>query len=91
MITVYKCEFCGAEFKNSRECRTHESNHFNEIDKIKYDLMHSYWRYICNYCDHSYYVYGCEQDCNHKNCGYNNNYKDFVPTEPLHDKSISGV
>lgn len=44
MITVYKYEFCGAEFKNSRECRAHE---FNEIDK--------------------------------------------VPTEPLHDKSISGV
>lgn len=33
MITVYKCEFCGAEFKNSRECRAHE---FNEIDKINY-------------------------------------------------------
>lgn len=33
MITVYKCEFCGAEFKNSRECRAYE---FNEIDKINY-------------------------------------------------------
>ena len=39
----------------------------------------------------SYYVYGCEVDCDCKECGYANMYKDFVPTKPLHDKSISGV
>lgn len=42
-------------------------------------------------CEATNYVYGCEQDCEYKDCRHSNNYKDFIPTEPLHDKSISGV
>ena len=91
MTPIYRCDICGNEFRNPRECRAHESSHFDGVDKIKYILMHSQEEYICDYCDHSYYVYGCEQDCEHKDCGFINSYKDFVPTEPLHDKRTSGV
>lgn len=90
MTTIYKCDKCGAEFRNSRECRQHESSHYEGAGKIKYDLMYSAEEHICDYCDHSYYVYGCEQDCEYKDCKYSNNYKDFVPVEPLHDKRQNG-
>lgn len=90
MTTIYKCDSCGAEYKSPEECRICEAYHMIPVDRIKYMIMLNLGN-VCDYCDHSYYVYSCEQDCNHKNCGYKNNYKDFVPTEPLHDKSISGV
>lgn len=90
MTTIYKCDKCGAEFRNSRECRQHESSHYEGAGKIKYDLMYSAEERICDYCDHSYYVYGCEQDCSYEDCGFCNSYKDFVPVEPLHDKRQNG-
>lgn len=90
MTTIYKCDSCGAEYKSPKECRICEASHMTPEYRIKYMIMLNLGN-VCDYCDHSYYVYSCEQDCNHKNCGYKNNYKDFVPTEPLHDKSISGV
>lgn len=91
MTTIYKCDKCGAEFRNPRECRVHETGHFHGIDKIKYDLIHNQEEDICDYCEKSYYVYGCEQDCEYKDCKYSNNYKDFAPTKPLHNKRRSGI
>ena len=69
----------------------YESSHLKKIDKIKYELTYFYNKDICDYCDCSYYVYGVERACEHKDCHHANNYKDFVPTEPLHDKSRYGV
>ena len=91
MTTIYKCDTCGREFENGLSCLLHEANHLQGVDKLKYELMYAYGKNLCDYCDKSFYAYGCEQDCEHKDCKYANNFKDFVPTEPLHDKSISGV
>lgn len=91
MTTIYKCDYCDKEFKNINKCIKHESSHLKKIDKIKYELTYFYNKDICDYCDCSYYVYGVERACEHKNCHHANNYKDFVPTEPLHDKSRYGV
>lgn len=90
MNIMYKCSFCHAEFSNSEECIKHELTHMNNAEKIKHELKYAA-KSLCDYCDHSYYVYGCERDCTHKDCSYKNNYKDFIPVEPLHDKSIHGV
>ena len=90
MTTIYKCETRGQEFKSPKECRMCEASHMVSVDRIKYMIMLNCGN-VCDYCNHSYYVYGCEQDCEYKDCRHSNNYKDFIPTEPLHDKSISGV
>ena len=86
MTTIYRCDFCGEEFTNSRTCARHELSHFEGIEKIKYDLIHAQEEWICDYCENSYYVYGCEQDCQYKYCNASNNYVDFTPTNPLRRK-----
>ena len=91
MTTIYRCDKCDREFDSAKECRVHERSHFHGINRIKYDLIHNQEVDICDYCDNSFYVYGCERDCGYRNCNYINLYADFVPTKPLHDKSISGV
>ena len=52
--------------------------------------MYSSEECICDYCDHSFYVYGCEQDCSYEDCRFSNNYKDFIPVEPFHNKRNNG-
>ena len=89
MKTKYECEVCGQPFNNPIECQTHEANHFTGVEKLKYELIHSR-NDICDYCDHSYYVYGCELDCNFDGCTYKNNYADFKPVEPIHNKRRTG-
>ena len=56
MTTIYKCDKCGAEFRNPRECRVHETGHFHGIDKIKYDLIHNQEEDICDYIPSSKWV-----------------------------------
>ena len=90
MTTYYRCDHCGEEFRNARECRTHESSHYDGAEKIKYNLMYSSEECICDYCEHSFYVYGCEQDCSYEDCRFLNNYKDFIPVEPFHNKRNNG-
>lgn len=90
MKIVYRCEFCNAEFTNQKECLEHEESHLSGMEKIKHFLMQYKNVDLCDYCDRSYYVYGCEIDCEFKDCRYANNYKDFVPVEPLHDKRSRG-
>lgn len=89
MKTIYKCDVCGREFGSAFLCRSHEASHFDGVEKIKYDL-YSESKELCDYCDNSYYVYGCEQDCKYHNCNYDNNHKDFVPVEPFHNKRAHG-
>ena len=90
MTTIYKCDVCGREFESSLVCRSHEASHFTGVERQKYDLIHDHEADICDYCKHSYYVYGCEQDCDHKDCSMRNEYKDFVPAEPFHNKRAHG-
>ena len=67
----------------------HEASHMSSTERIKYLIMLECMD-VCDFCEHSYYVYGCERDCTHNNCNRNNNYSDFVPVNPLHNKKISG-
>ena len=90
MTTIYKCDTCGREFKSPKECRMCEVSHMAPVDRIKCLIMLNCGN-VCDYCDNSYYVYGCEQDCEYKDCRHSNNYKDFIPTEPLHDKSRCSI
>lgn len=90
MITIYRCDVCYREFDSPEGCRDHERTHFEGNNRIKYDLI-SANSDVCDYCQKSYYVYGCERDCDHKNCSIVNFYSDFEPVEPFHNKRISGV
>ena len=90
MKIKYECDVCGREFGSSWVCRSHEASHFFGVERIKYDLCHNQEEDICDYCEHSYYVYGCEQSCQFKNCSVGNDYKDFKPVEPLHNKRAHG-
>ena len=90
MTTIYKCDICGKEFKSEFTCRHHESQHLDGIERVKYDLINAARVDICDYCKNSYYVYGCERDCEYKKCSYKNNYENFIPVEPLHNKRITG-
>lgn len=65
MITIYRCDVCDREFDSPKECRDHERTHFEGNNRIKYDLI-SANSDVCDYCQKSYYVYGCERDCDHK-------------------------
>lgn len=89
MTIIYKCDKCGAEFRNAKECRICEASHMNPVDRIKYMIMLE-GREVCDFCKYSYYVYGCERDCMHSNCNRSNNYADFVQVNPLHNKSANG-
>ena len=67
MTTIYKCDTCGLEFKSLKECRMCEVSHMAPVDRIKYMIVLNGGE-VCDYCDTSFYVYGCEQDCEHKDC-----------------------
>ncbi len=91
MTTLYKCDFCDKTFYNSKECRNHESDHFDGVEKLKYTLLNNHEIDICDYCDNSYYVYGCELDCKFRTeCNHRNNYKKFVPVNSIHNKRKNG-
>lgn len=90
MQTIYKCDVCGREFGSAWICRSHEASHFPDVERVKYELVHDKKEDICDYCDHSYYVYGCEQNCQFSTCSMTNNYKDFNPVEPFCNKRARG-
>lgn len=91
MIIVYKCDFCGKEFTNEYLCRMHELYHTKKIKEIKNQLIRDNKIELCNYCANGYYAYGCEFNCEHvTECNSRNNYKDFIPVNPLHDRYKNG-
>jgi len=83
MKTIYKCDICEREFGSSYLCQSHEASHFDGVERIKYEL-HIRGKEPCDYCANSYYVYGCEQDCEYPDCNCDNNHKDFVPNKKAH-------
>lgn len=80
MKIKYECDYCHKQFDNMDECQVHEVDEHieNPADKFKYITINMLNDSVCSYCKNQYYVYGCEPDCQHKDCGYNNNYKDFI-------------
>lgn len=80
MKIKYECDYCHKQFDNMYKCRLHEAcKHIkNSADKIKYITINMLNGSVCDYCKNQYYVYGCEPDCQHKDCNGNNNYKDFI-------------
>ena len=83
MNTIYECEHCGKQFYNQTCCAYHEILHLKDVEKMKYYIMNCTTEDLCKYCGHVYYVYGCEQECNFKDCNRANNYKDFKRSELL--------
>jgi len=91
MTTVYKCDFCKKEFTNDYLCKLHELQHLKKIKQIKNELIQDSKINICDYCNNGYYVYGCEFDCGFiTECNSCNNYKNFVPVNPIHNKRHNG-
>lgn len=79
MKHLYECEYCSEHFDTELGCKLHERLHLNNIDGLKYFIRNITGKDICLYCINAYYVYGCELNCEHKDCGPKNNYKDFEP------------
>ena len=90
MTTIYRCDICGREFGSTFACRHHEAQHFDGEERVKYELVHDSEENICDYCAKSYYVYGCELNCDIEDCSAKTNYKDFVAVAPLHNKRLNG-
>ena len=91
-VDQYKCDYCGEVFNDYDKCLAHEYEHQNDdVSRAKYLIRYNLRKDLCDYCEHSYFVYGCEIDCQFKkNCNYKNNYELFAPVKPFHDKSIQG-
>ena len=79
MKIIYQCEFCNKQFDNANICKYHEMLHLSTIDKFKYYICNIEGQDLCKYCNHIYYVYGCEPDCKFKDCTAQNNYQNFNP------------
>lgn len=79
MKVIYKCEFCDKQFDNANVCKYHEMLHLNSIDKFKYYIRNVECQDLCKYCARVYYIYGCEQNCQFKDCAAQNNYMHFIP------------
>ena len=77
MKIIYECEYCHKQFNDKHQCETHELLHFNSDERTKY-YIHSKMGYrFCEYCANSYLVYGCELDCQYKDCCLDNHFQDF--------------
>lgn len=77
MKILYECEYCHEQFNNKNTCMRHEESHLKDVDKFKYHVVYVNKEPLCKYCEHVYYVYGCEENCEYKDCSPMNCYKDF--------------
>lgn len=76
MLIKYECDICSQLFHTKHMCKRHELDHFKDLRKTESEL-NRVGRGVCEFCDHCYYVYGCEAECNFKDCSYANAFKDF--------------
>ena len=87
MTQLWKCDICGKTFLKKEDCEFHEIAH-DDCDletRIRLKCKNKKLD-LCDYCDHVYYVYGCEKDCEVRNkCTYARNYPYFKPSEKLKD------
>lgn len=89
MKVVYKCDTCGRVFKDPNECEIHETSHGTLVENIRQTII-SKGQELCDYCEHSYYVYGCERDCTYRTCKSGLTHREFRPVHPLHNKRLNG-
>ena len=68
MIHCFKCEYCGQVFNDTKTCLEHEISHYPCSEQKKKILAKCNYngKTPCDYCDHAFYVYGCEFDCEYK-------------------------
>lgn len=80
MKVVYYCEKCEHPFNNKDACLQHElqcvKNYPEEKAKALVEAQNSRdFLYMCNHCNHAYYVYGCELDCKYnRSCNRRDGY-----------------
>lgn len=89
MKILYQCEYCKKTYDEHNTCLSCEMSHMSEHEKIK-TKIHLNGELVCDYCEYSYYVYGCEVDCEHYDCHGQNGFKKFKPVDPLHNKRAHG-
>lgn len=91
-VKCWKCCTCGKIYTDIKKAQVCELSHMDlENDKIKYYINNILvGENVCDYCKHSYYVYGCEQECDIKDCYFDKDYPKFEPVDPLHNKRKSG-
>ena len=77
MTIKYCCDYCYEQFDNKNKCMRHEESHLDDMDKFKYHILYVNKESLCKYCKNVYYVYGVEENCQYKDCGPMNCYKDF--------------
>ena len=77
MKIIYECEHCHKQFNDNHQCSIHELSHFDKDEGVRYYIRNIIGSQLCEYCEYAYYVYGIELNCVNKNCGPNNNYKNF--------------
>lgn len=87
-IAFYSCNICGTGFSNSSDAIRCELKHIvesdgHDLDKIGatssvFSGLFNKYNTVCNFCKHSYLVYGCELNCSKKECNFWNNYKDYI-------------
>lgn len=65
MYTKYFCDFCNKEFSSEVQCKIHEKVEHEGYPKDASFIL-GWGHDPCEYCAHAYYVYGCEQECEHK-------------------------
>lgn len=66
-VEQYKCDYCGEVFNDYDKCLAHEYEHQNDdASRAKYLIKYNLRKDLCDYCEHSYFVYGCEIDCQFK-------------------------
>lgn len=74
----YGCTCCGTVYNREIDALMCEERHLLDGEKDKYsrydlirifNLIESRGSDPCDYCEHAYYVYGCEQECSFRNSG----------------------
>lgn len=77
MKIICECEYCKKQFGDASICMAHEILHLRGDEEAKYYIRHILNKDLCEYCEHAYYVYGCELACDQNNCNPGNNYQHF--------------
>lgn len=74
MKTLYACEFCRTVYEDEYKAMRCEFSHL-ECKTLLHDpatveiFCRNYLNTnICHFCEHAYYAYGCDLDCQKKEC-----------------------
>lgn len=84
MNIKYECEICHSIFSDKQQCMEHEITHVLPNSKEKWILIGRQLNkpeLVCEHCEYSYYVYGCEFDCQYyfKKCNARLNWPYWKP------------